>query len=92
VFGHGSSIDELREDAKASIKDPKEFLVDAFAGFLLMPTLGMRRAFAVRGWEPQAATPLQFYTIACEFGVGYVSLVTHLSLSLTPSQKGGRKS
>ena len=51
VFGHGSSIDELREDLKASVKDPKEFLVDAFAGFLMMPTLGMRRVFAVRGWD-----------------------------------------
>jgi Zn-dependent peptidase ImmA (M78 family) len=88
VFGHGSSIDELREDAKASIKDPKEFLVDAFAGFLLMPTLGMRRAFAVRGWNPQTAAPLQLFTIACEFGVGYRSLVTHLSVSLSSISKG----
>ena len=28
VFGHGSSIDELREESKASVKNPKEFLVD----------------------------------------------------------------
>ena len=34
VFGHGSSIDELREDAKAQPwEDPKEFLADTFAGF-----------------------------------------------------------
>lgn len=88
VFGHGSSIDELREDAKASIKDPKEFLVDAFAGFLLMPTLGIRRAFAMRGWDPATATPLQLFTVACEFGVGYRSLVTHLSVSLNSISKG----
>ena len=81
VFGHGSSIDELREDAQASTKDPKEFLVDAYAGFLLMPTLGMRRAFAVRNWDPQNATPLQMFTVACEFGVGYRTLITHLSAS-----------
>jgi Zn-dependent peptidase ImmA (M78 family) len=87
VFGHGSSIDELREGAKASIKDPKEFLVDAFAGFLLMPALGMRRAFAVRGWDPQTATPLQLFTVSCEFGVGYRSLVTHLSASLNSISK-----
>ena len=38
VFGHGSSIDELREDAKAEPwEDPKEFLADTFAGFILMP-------------------------------------------------------
>ena len=36
VFGHGSSIDELREDAKAQPwEDPKEFLADTFAGFIL---------------------------------------------------------
>ena len=41
VFGHGSSIDELREDAKAQPwEDPKEFLADAFAGFILMPIIG----------------------------------------------------
>ena len=33
MFGHGSSIDELREDAKARPwEDPKEFLADTFAG------------------------------------------------------------
>jgi Zn-dependent peptidase ImmA (M78 family) len=88
IFGHGSSIDELREDAKASIKDPKEFLVDAYAGFLMMPALGMRRAFAVRGWDPQAATPYQLFNVACEFGVGYSALVTHLSVSLNSISKG----
>jgi Zn-dependent peptidase ImmA (M78 family) len=87
VFGHGSSIDELREDAKALMKDPKEFLVDAFAGFLMMPTLGIRRAFAVRGWDPQTATPHQLFTVACEFGVGYSTLVTHLSVSLNSISK-----
>ena len=47
VFGHGSSIDELREDAKAQPwEDPKEFLADTFAGFVLMPIIGLRRAFA----------------------------------------------
>jgi hypothetical protein len=38
VFAHGSSIDELREDAKENPwEDPKEFLADTFAGFTLMP-------------------------------------------------------
>ena len=57
VFGHGSSIDELREDAKAQPwEDPKEFLADTFAGFILMPIIGLRRAFSVRGWTPETAT------------------------------------
>jgi Zn-dependent peptidase ImmA (M78 family) len=83
VFGHGSSIDELREDAKDHPwEDPKEFLVDAFAGFALMPIVGLRRAFATRGWTPQAATPAQMFTIACDFGVGYGTLLTHLSVGV----------
>jgi predicted Na+-dependent transporter len=58
VFGHGSSIDELREDAKAQPwEDPKEFLADTFAGFILMPIIGLRRVFSVRSWNPETATP-----------------------------------
>ena len=80
VFGHGSSIDELREDAKEHPwEDPKEFLADTFAGFILMPIIGLRRAFSVRGWSPETATPPQIFAIACEFGVGYATLLTHLS-------------
>ncbi|HTP83860.1 MAG TPA: ImmA/IrrE family metallo-endopeptidase [Alphaproteobacteria bacterium] len=80
VFGHGSSIDELREEAKEHPwEDPGEFLADTFAGFTLMPIMGLRRAFAVRGWAPETATPKQMFTIACDFGVGYATLLTHLS-------------
>ena len=83
VFGHGSSIDELCEDAKAQPwEDPKEFLADTFAGFILMPIIGLRRAFSVRGWVAEKATSLQIFTIACEFGVGYATLLTHLSVGV----------
>jgi Zn-dependent peptidase ImmA (M78 family) len=83
VFGHGSSIDELREDAKEHPwEDPKEFLADTFAGFTLMPIMGLRRAFAVRGWKPETATPVQMFTIACDFGIGYSTLLTHLSVGV----------
>jgi Zn-dependent peptidase ImmA (M78 family) len=69
VFGHGSSIDELREDAKSRPwEDPKELLADTFAGFILMPIIGLRRAFSVRRWAPVTAMPAQIFTIACEFG------------------------
>ncbi|MDB5415367.1 MAG: hypothetical protein JWR10_3702 [Rubritepida sp.] len=89
VFGHGSSIDELREDAKARPwEDPKEFLADAFAGFILMPIIGLRRAFSVRNWLPEAATPEQIFTIACEFGVGYSTLLTHLSAGVDILSRG----
>jgi Zn-dependent peptidase ImmA (M78 family) len=80
VFGHGTTIDELREDAKEHPwEDPREFLADIFAGFTLMPIIGLRRAFTARSWTPEAATPIQMFTIACDFGVGYGTLLTHLS-------------
>ena len=89
VFGHGSSIDELREDAKARPwEDPKEFLADTFAGFILMPIIGLRRAFSVRGWSPETATPAQIFTLACEFGVGYATLLTHLSAGVNMLSRG----
>jgi Zn-dependent peptidase ImmA (M78 family) len=89
VFGHGSSIDELREDAKANPwEDPKEFLADTFAGFVLMPTLGLRRAFATRGWKPETASPSQMFQVACEFGVGYATLVTHLAYGVGMIPRG----
>lgn len=89
VFGHGSSIDELREDAKAQPwEDPKEFLADTFAGFTLMPIIGLRRAFSVRGLTPETANPAQMFTIACEFGVGYATLLTHLSAGVNMLSRG----
>ncbi len=89
MFGHGSSIDELREDAKAHPwEDPKEFLADTFAGFILMPIIGLRRAFSVRGWTPETATAAQIFTIACEFGVGYATLLTHLSVGVNMLSRG----
>ena len=84
VFGHGSSIDELRKDAQEHrLDDPREFLADVFAGFTLMPTMGLRRAFAARNWTPETATAAQMFTIACDFGVGYGTLLTHLSSGIS---------
>ena len=83
VFGHGSTIDELRDEGSAAAySNPKEILADAFAAFMLMPTLGLRRAFASRGWKAEGATPQQAYVIACEFGVGYATLITHLAYGI----------
>ncbi len=79
VFGHGSSIDELRDNqAKFTSRPPNEVLADAFAAFVLMPTLGLREAFFGRGLNPNTATASDIYAIACNFGVGQATLVTHL--------------
>jgi Zn-dependent peptidase ImmA (M78 family) len=79
LLGHGSSIDELRENQPVRPWDvPEEYSADTFAAYALMPTLGLRNAFAIRGLKPETATPIEIYRIACQFGVGYSTLVTHL--------------
>ena len=78
VFGHGSTIDELKIEAAEGKFQPNEFLADSFAGFLLMPAQGIKRAFSSRNIELVNAKPEQIYTIACSFGVGYETLIGHL--------------
>lgn len=83
VFGHGSTIDELRdEQAKTGERPPAEILADAFAAFSLMPTLGLREAFAKRGLDPNRARANDMYAIACNFGVGQSTLVNHLAYAV----------
>ena len=83
IFGHGLRVDELIEDSENSQAfNPDEFLVNSFAAFLLMPTLGLRKAFVDRGWKVACATPIQIFTIACNFGVGYETLINHMTYAL----------
>lgn len=83
VFGHGSTIDELRDDhAQNSDRPPNEVLADSFAAFVLMPTLGLREAFVKRGLDPNKASALDMYAIACNFGVGQATLVNHLAYGI----------
>jgi hypothetical protein len=83
VFDHGSTIDELQqESAGKAIFKPKEFLANAFAGFFLMPLLAVRRAFTLRGWRPETATPEQCFVAACGLGVGQETLIQHMAYGL----------
>jgi len=71
VFGHGSRIDELQdEDRPEPQDDPEEILANAFARSLLMPRIGLRRAFTCRGWAIKNPTAEQVFVVACHFGVG----------------------
>jgi len=83
VFKHGSTIDELVDNlTETGPVHPEEFLAQTFAGFLLMPTLGMRKAFALRGWCAAQATPAQLLTVASAYGVGYTTVINHLAYGL----------
>jgi hypothetical protein len=83
VFGHGSTFDELKaegEDDQAF--EPDEFLVNAFAGYLLMPRLAVVNAFRLRGWKTEDANPDQYFVVSCSLGVGYETLTSHVFYSL----------
>jgi hypothetical protein len=62
--------------------DPKEFQADCFAGALLMPQIAVKRAFALRGWNPTICTPESFYVVATWLGVGYTTLIHHMERAL----------
>jgi len=83
-LGHaGMRLDEHLEEGKAAPdSDPDEFAANAFAGFLLMPKIGVRQAFNIRGWSIAAPEPEQAFVVACHFGVGYETLVNHLAYGL----------
>ena len=86
IFGHGASIDELGGHRTST--DPKEFLADMFAGYFLMPQIAVGRALRDRGLAPSSLTPEQVYMLSNYFGVGYSSLITHLTFSLKLLQSG----
>lgn len=81
-FGHGSTLDVLQEDDRETTDQPDEVLAQAFAGFLLLPSIGIRGAFKRRGWSIPEADPQQIHVVACEFGIGYSTLVSHLAVGL----------
>ena len=82
LFNHGSKMDALTEyNPGAATYDADEFLVDAFAGALLMPVAGIQAEFAKRNWNINTATPIQFYTVASVFGTGYQTLITHCKVN-----------
>lgn len=81
LLGHGSRLDELHDRATTpSWDNQEEFAADTIAAHLLMPTVGIRRALNIRSWSLTSMAPAHFYTLACDFGVGYQTLITHLSV------------
>ena len=83
-FGHSTTLDELNAEMPNALSErPEEFLADVFAGFVLMPPMGLRHSFSSRGWVAKTATAEQCYTVASDFGVGYSTLITHMSLNTT---------
>ena len=78
LFGHGSKMDVLADHTTGSgAYNNEEWLVDTFAGLLLMPISSVIAEFNRRNWQIENASQLNFYTISSFFGVGYQTLISH---------------
>jgi Zn-dependent peptidase ImmA (M78 family) len=81
LFDHGSRVEEMdfdRDDHEVL----EELLANTFASYLLMPRHAVADAFERRGVEPAAADPIDIYSVACQLGVGYETLLKQLRWSL----------
>lgn len=82
IFGHGVHVDKEFGDDSLEQLEADEYLVECFAGILLMPKLAVSHGFARRGWEISNCTEDQLYIVAGWLGVGYTTLINHMSHSL----------
>lgn len=83
IFGHAKCLDVLMQSLEGEVTFiPDEFLAHSFSGHLLMPIVGLRKAFASHGWNPALLTPAQAFTVACSFAVGYETLIKHMAYAL----------
>ena len=88
-FKHGMRVEELHTGGHESSNDVYEFLADMFAGTLLMPKAGVLRALKTRNFDLKKIQPIQVFRLASFFGVGYGTLIEHMTwtLSLLTSQQ-----
>src|SRR5260370_13048901 len=80
-FGHGSRVEEMEFD-RSDQNIPEEVLANTFASYLLMPRYAVATAFARRNVEPQTADAIDAYSVACQLGVGYATLLKQMRWSL----------
>jgi len=88
LFKHQVSVDELVEEKRDRRTNPREFLVDLFAGYLLMPKLAILRAAREREIDFSRPTAEDIYRLSSYFGVGYGTLLTHASRSIRVLDEG----
>ncbi len=82
ILGHGARVDEELEDIDIGRLNAEEYTAECFAGFLLMPKIAVSHGFAGRGWDITEYMPEHFYTVSGWLGVGYTTLIRHMSSSL----------
>lgn len=80
-FNHGTKIDQLAIK-ETSAQDSEEFLVDCFAGFLLMPKRIVMNVLAMQNIDIKNMTAIELFKLSSIFGVGYGTVLNHLTYSL----------
>jgi hypothetical protein len=81
-FKHGTRIEDLTEQDKGSSDDPDELLANQFAGNLLMPKWAMEQVIKSESVALEHISAIQMYATACQFGVGYETIISHLRYGL----------
>ena len=93
IFGHGVCVAEFLDvNGAQTTFEPNEYLVNCFAGFLLMPKTTVCYGFSSRGWKINECNPYQLFSLAGWLGVGYSTLIKHMcfGLKLIPSFRIGQ--
>lgn len=79
-FDHGERVEML--DFERDDRDvPEEILANFFAAYLLMPTRALKSLADARNINFSSLTALDAYRLACQLGVGYLTLLKHLRWS-----------
>ncbi len=78
VFKHGTDTASLQESRRyTSLQEYEEKLVNAFAGYLLMPIAGVQSEIKKRSMSTKKICPLKYFIISSYYGVGYSTLIHH---------------
>ena len=82
LLGHGTQIDAGFEIDKVVPDYIEEQAADVFARYLLMPPRAVHAGFRNRGLSPLTDDPRSFYCVSSWLGVGYTTLVQHMTCTL----------
>lgn len=81
-FGHGMRMEELKAGRRYSMEDLDEFIADMFAATLLMAKTSVHHSLRIRDFDTMNLEPIQIFRLASFFGVGYNTLIEHMTLTL----------
>ena len=82
-FEHELRVDCPMDDEPLFEGDvEEEYVANVFASYLLIPKTALQHAARVREMDLRTITAEDAYDLACYFGVGYTTLLTHMAANL----------